>query len=71
MRDALNRLMKALREPVGEPTPEQREHDLRLATSALLFEVVRADGFEYDAIGRGADQTLGAAQPAARETARA
>jgi uncharacterized tellurite resistance protein B-like protein len=44
MKEALSRLMQALRSPVGEPTPEEREHDLRLATAALLFEVVRADG---------------------------
>jgi uncharacterized tellurite resistance protein B-like protein len=44
MREALNRLLETLRGPVGEPTAETREHDLRLATAALLFEVVRADG---------------------------
>jgi uncharacterized tellurite resistance protein B-like protein len=27
-----------------QPSPQGREHDLRLAAAALLFEVVRADG---------------------------
>jgi uncharacterized tellurite resistance protein B-like protein len=28
----------------ASPSPQAREHDLRLAAAALLFEVVRADG---------------------------
>lgn len=48
-------MLKALRELMdralkGEPagSPEDAEHSLRLATAALLFEVVRADGHVQD-----------------------
>ena len=33
---------------IAQPSPEAREHGLRLAAAALLFEVVRADA-EKDA----------------------
>jgi uncharacterized tellurite resistance protein B-like protein len=43
MIDALRRLFN--REvPEAADSPAERDHDLRLATAALLFEVVRADG---------------------------
>ena len=53
-------LRKALRQPVIFDGRNRYDPD-----------VVRSNGFEYHAIGRGADMTLGAAQPAARVSARA
>lgn len=42
---SLGDFFRSLSQPGSEAaTPEQREHDLRLAAAALLFEVVRADG---------------------------
>ena len=42
MKENLARLFDVLGK--AAPAPAAREHDLRLATAALLFEVVRADG---------------------------
>ncbi len=48
MLDTLKRLFE--RQPVSPvSSPEERDHDVRLATAALLFEVVRADGTVQDA----------------------
>lgn len=44
MRELLARLLDSLSAKPVPPPLQQREHDLRLATAALLFEVVRADG---------------------------
>lgn len=43
MMDALKRLFER-HVPDAARSSEEREHDLRLATAALLFEIVRADG---------------------------
>jgi uncharacterized tellurite resistance protein B-like protein len=43
MLESLRRLLEG-GSPVAPSRPDQREHALRLAASALLFEVVRADG---------------------------
>jgi uncharacterized tellurite resistance protein B-like protein len=43
--DALSRLFDS---GTGAPRPEDRERDLRTATAALFFEVVRADGTVSD-----------------------
>jgi uncharacterized tellurite resistance protein B-like protein len=48
MIDALKRLLGG-GEAAPAPTPSAREHSLRVATSALLFEVVRADGHVSEA----------------------
>src|SRR5688572_8520276 len=47
MTDALRRLFEG-RVPETPASPGERDHDLRLATAALLFEVVRADGHVDD-----------------------
>jgi uncharacterized tellurite resistance protein B-like protein len=44
MIDALRRMFEGRSPSSPAASPEEREHDLRLATAALLFEVVRADG---------------------------
>jgi uncharacterized tellurite resistance protein B-like protein len=42
---SLGDFFRSLTQPQPDAaTPEQREHSLRLAAAALLFEVVRADG---------------------------
>jgi uncharacterized tellurite resistance protein B-like protein len=46
MLDALKRLFE--NRPAADEAPAEREHGLRLATAALLFEVVRADGEVHD-----------------------
>ncbi len=43
MFDGVKRLFERGLPPPAE-SPAERDHDLRLATAALLFEVVRADG---------------------------
>lgn len=48
MIDALKRFFQG---PLSAPSPEAadaRDHDLRVSTAALLFEVVRADGHVSD-----------------------
>jgi uncharacterized tellurite resistance protein B-like protein len=45
MLDALKRLFDSR---PADAAPADREHSLRLATAALLFEVVRADGEVHD-----------------------
>jgi uncharacterized tellurite resistance protein B-like protein len=45
MLKSLGEIFRSLSQPDQAATrPEQREHDLRLAATALMFEVVRADG---------------------------
>ena len=45
MLDSLKRLFQDRVAPrIAQSSPEAREHGLRLAAAALLFEVVRADG---------------------------
>jgi len=45
MLKSLGELFRSLSQPQpAAAKPEQREHDLRLAAAALMFEVVRADG---------------------------
>ncbi len=46
MLDALKRLFEA--RPASATPSQQDEHSLRLATAALLFEVVQADGEVHD-----------------------
>jgi uncharacterized tellurite resistance protein B-like protein len=57
-----------------QPSPQGREHDLRLAAAALLFEVVRADGAVKDeelAVMRAAVQsTFALARDEAEELVR-
>ena len=59
---------------VGKSSPEEREHGLRLAAAALLFEVVRADGTVKDeelTVMRAALQgTFGLARDETEEIAR-
>lgn len=59
---------------IGESSPEAREHGLRLAAAALLFEVVRADGTVKDeelTVMRAALQgTFGLAREEAEEIGR-
>lgn len=43
MLDALRRLFEN-QAPAPAESPEERDHEVRLATAALLFEVVRVDG---------------------------
>jgi uncharacterized tellurite resistance protein B-like protein len=43
MKETFSRLVRSLATP-APVEPAAREHDLRLATAALLFEIVRADG---------------------------
>lgn len=53
MFDALKRLLEREKPTAAEParaaSATGRDHDLRVATAALLFEVVRADGTVDDA----------------------
>jgi uncharacterized tellurite resistance protein B-like protein len=44
MIDALKRLLQGPLSGGGSEPSDERAHDLKLATAALLFEVVRADG---------------------------
>src|SRR5512145_1377452 len=48
MLDSLKRLFED-RTPSAPRSADDREHQLRLATAALLFEVVRSDGHVADA----------------------
>lgn len=50
MFDALKRLLEGGTAPAEAPpaSPDDRDHRLRVATAALLFEVVRADGTVAD-----------------------
>jgi uncharacterized tellurite resistance protein B-like protein len=48
MIDVLKRFFQGQLSGAGVDTPEARAHDLELATAALLFEVVRADGHVGD-----------------------
>ena len=60
--------------PIAKSSPEAREHGLRLAAAALLFEVVRADGTVKDeelTVMRAAVQsTFGLARDEAEEIVR-
>lgn len=44
MKESFSRLLESLAPGRAPAEPAAHEHDLRLATAALLFEVVRADG---------------------------
>ena len=94
MRATLRKLLDALSGPpapsdppapsaAGTPPAGGAEHDLRLATAALLFEVVRADGdvkpeeravmrtavqSAFQLAGAELDELMAAAEEASRET---
>ena len=48
MIDALKRFFQGPLSAGSSESPDDRDHDLRVATAALLFEVVRADGHVGD-----------------------
>ncbi len=58
----------------AQPSPEAREHGLRLAAAALLFEIVRADDEireeERTVVGASIQGTFGLAQEEAEELMR-